>query len=49
MLIQAHVSVQQAGSAVYALFGALGLDGDDIPVPIRYYADVSQAPFEDSP
>ena len=47
MLIQAHIAVQQRRRAVNPLSGGLILHGDNVAVPVRLYARVGQAPFQD--
>ena len=46
MLIQSHIAVKQCRHAVYALFGRLVLDRNNIAVPVRLYARIGQAPFQ---
>ena len=46
VLIQSHIAVQQRRRAVYALFGRLVLDRNNIAVSVRLYARVGQTPLQ---
>lgn len=46
MLIQSHIAVKQGRRAVYALLGRLVLDGYNVAVPVRLYARIGQALFQ---